>query len=61
MARYHLVAKVLVSLRKNNGFMGGGMRPWTAKVLALPSESDGFKKGGLGEAPSGSKSVGFIS
>ena len=39
----------------------GGVRPWSAKVLALLSESDGFKKGGLGEAPSGSKSVGFTS
>ena len=59
MARYHLVAKVLVSFRKSDGFMRGDVRPWSAKVLALPSESDGFKKGGLGEAPSGSKSVGF--
>ena len=61
MARYHLVAKVLVSFRKSDGFMRGDVRPWSAKVLALPSESDGFKKGGLGEAPSGSKSVGFTS
>ena len=40
---------------KSDGFMRGDVRPWSAKVLALPSESDGFKKGGLGEAPSGSK------